>query len=84
VARHRRRVFGDVKQHGVDQETQRQVFLPIVQQPRMSMVNMVSVNRGDRRSTGARYLTSRQHSSMRPMPSILTILFCHLIEASEI
>ena len=27
-------VVGDVKQHGVDQETPRQVFLPIVQQPR--------------------------------------------------
>jgi predicted permease len=30
-------VVGDVKQHGMDQETPRQVFLPIVQQPRTTV-----------------------------------------------
>ena len=30
-------VVGDIKQHGVDQETPQQVFLPIVQQPRTTV-----------------------------------------------
>jgi putative ABC transport system permease protein len=30
-------VVGDVKQHGVDQETPQQVFLPVVQQPRTTV-----------------------------------------------